>query len=59
MSIVRLKKITIAGREQDKHHIVSSLQQFGELHIIDKDKPNSAHEIELSPARLAEQGAAL
>jgi len=49
MSIVRLKKITIAGREQDKHHIVSRLQQFGELHIIDKDKPNSAHEIELSP----------
>ena len=49
MSIVRLKKITIAGRLQDKRSIIHALQQFGELHIIDKDKPNSAHDIELSP----------
>lgn len=49
MSIVRLKKIILAGREQDKHTIIGCLQQFGELHIIDKDKPNSAHEMELSP----------
>ena len=49
MSIVRLKKITLAGRAQDKEAIVAALQQFGELHIIDKERPNSAHEIELSP----------
>lgn len=49
MSIVRLKKVTIAGRNQDKDAVISVLQQFGELHIIDKDRPNSAHEMDLSP----------
>lgn len=49
MSIVRLKKITLVGRQQDKNDIIAALQQFGELHIIDKERPNSAHETELSP----------
>ncbi|UTW47727.1 V-type ATP synthase subunit I [Bacterioplanoides sp. SCSIO 12839] len=49
MSIVRLKKVTLVGRNQDKQNIVAALQGFGELHIIDKDKPNSAHDLELSP----------
>lgn len=43
MSIVKLKKISIAGLETEKESVIAELQNFGQLHIIhssDKDGNN-------------------
>lgn len=49
MSIVPLKKITLAGSSRQQSAIIRGLQHFGKLHIIDKAHPKLPDEADISP----------
>ena len=62
MSIVKLKKISIAGLEAEKESVIAELQSFGQLHIIhssdkdgNKDVINSTDQKAVQAIRFLEQ----
>lgn len=62
MSIVKLKKISIAGLEAEKESVIAVLQSFGQLHIIhssdkdgNKDVINSTDQKAVQAIRFLEQ----
>ena len=42
MAIVRLKKVTLLGSEQQQHEVLDGLQQLGCLHLIDLASPGES-----------------